>query len=88
MKLTFDLERLTLDKQVYLGLALFAVCCILATAFRVGAFLNLGAVSYWVLFLVHPVFPAYFVPTDREIQGMRAVALIMIGIALMTAFDF
>ena len=88
MKLTFDLERLTFAKQVGLGLAIFAACCVLATVFRVGAFFNLGAVCYGVLFLVHPVFPSYFTPTDREIQWMRIAALVVIALGLMTDFHF
>lgn len=87
MKLTFDLERLTFDKQVYLGLALFAACCVLATVFRVAAFLNLGGICYGVLFLVHPVFPSYFTPTDKERIWMRVAALVVMMLSLITTFN-
>lgn len=87
MKLTFDLERLTFAGQVYVGLAIFAACCALATVFRLGAFIKLGAVCYAVLFLVHPVFPSYLTPTDREWTMMRVAMLIVIALTLVTTFD-
>lgn len=82
------MNRFTFRTQMYLGLAILAVCFVLFAATRQGLFTNLGWFIYGALFAVHPVCPKRYSYVDQEQmrRWLRIGGIVVMVLALITRF--
>ena len=78
------MQRITFRIQVYIGLAVLAVCIFLRHLLNNGIFLNAAWVIYGLLFLVHPVLPeAFEVESPQRLRQLRRQVRVAGGIAVV-----
>lgn len=82
------MQKLTFQKQMYLGIGVLVICFLLSTFTKHGIFTNIGWGFYGLLFLIHPVWPQRLDYEDhRRLKfAFRIGAGIVILLALITRF--